>query len=318
MVVYVVILVFTLLAPFVNRIDKKHNYNKFIIMLFIFVVGMRARNVGTDTDNYWYSYLYSMSNRVEPLFFFLRNICRSLSLSVNAYFTLIAILTFVPLWKVIKSNSFNPGFSLLIYYTFSTLFFFQTFNVVRASLAVSYLLLSCSFLQRNNLKQAFFYSIIAILFHYSAILIILFVLLLLDRSNINIGTFLSIICAGPILDGMILIFNNIMPMNDMHIVLKIFLLVISCIAIGIGFSILKSANLGVAPNDMLVLTIVDKTKKSYTIIRLLCDTFFLVVGILLHGVLGIGTIIIWALIAPSIDFFLERTTKFVHNKILNF
>ena len=42
-------------------------------------------------------------------------------------------------------------------------------------------------------------------------LIILFVLLLLDRSNINIGTFLSIICAGPILDGMILIFNNIMP-----------------------------------------------------------------------------------------------------------
>lgn len=149
-------------------------------------------------------------------------------------------------------------------------------------------------------------------------LIILFVLLLLDRSNINIGTFLSIICAGPILDGMIYIFNNIMPINGMHIVLKIFLLVISCIAVGIGFSILKSANLGVAPNDMLVLTIVDKTKKSYTIIRLLCDTFFLVVGILLHGVLGIGTIIIWALIAPSIDFFLERTTKFVHNKILNF
>ena len=193
MVIYVVILVFTLLAPFVNSIDKKHNYNKFIIMLFIFIVGMRARNVGTDTDNYWNSYLYSMGNRVEPLFFFLRNICRSLSLSVNAYFTLIAILTFVPLWEVIKKNSFNPGFSLLIYYTFSTLFFFQTFNVVRACLAVSYILLSCSFLQRNNINKAFFYSIIALLFHYSAILIILFVLLAYIWKKIKFNQLLPIV-----------------------------------------------------------------------------------------------------------------------------
>lgn len=149
-------------------------------------------------------------------------------------------------------------------------------------------------------------------------LIILVVLLFLDRSGINIGTFLSIICAGPILDFMIYVFNNVMPMNDMHIVLKIILLVISCFAVGIGFSILKSAKLSVAPNDMLYLAIVDKTKKSYTIIRLVCDAVFLIVGILLHGVLGIGTIIIWILVAPSIDFFLDRTAAFVDKRILNF
>lgn len=149
-------------------------------------------------------------------------------------------------------------------------------------------------------------------------LILLFVLLFLDRSEINIGTFISILCAGPILDGMMSVFNNIMPMAQMNLIIKILLLIISCIAVGVGFAILKSARLGVAPNDMLYLAIVDKTKKSYTVVRLVCDAIFLIVGILLHGVLGIGTIIIWILVAPSIDFFLDRTATFVNKRILKF
>lgn len=186
MFVYLFLLLLTVIATFIGGKNRKNvGWGVFIILNFIFLVGLRGHNVGTDTDNYWYAYLYQMGNRMEPLFHLVRDCCRYINLSVNAYFTVLSTLTFLPLWWFIKRESSNFGFSLLIYYTFSTLFFFQTFNVVRACLAISYLLVCCFYIRNNKYKRAIFFALIAVMFHYSALMIIFIIIITSCIKRLN-------------------------------------------------------------------------------------------------------------------------------------
>ena len=67
-------------------------------------------------------------------------------------------------------------------------------------------------------------------------------------------------------------------------------LVLGCVIIAIGFSILSASNLGVAPNDIIPFLIQEKTNYQYRWIRISLDaTLFVIGGILLNGVYGIGT-----------------------------
>lgn len=62
------------------------------------------------------------------------------------------------------------------------------------------------------------------------------------------------------------------------------ILIAACIIICIGFSILKSSELGIAPNDLIYLAIMKKLKKTYAIIRMSMDGLYLIFG----GILGGG------------------------------
>lgn len=174
--VYVFLFALTTIATLIDKKDKKKILYSFIVLSFILIVGLRDIGVGTDTINYYNGYLYSMGERIEPLFLLIRKICRDLGFSVNTYFVVLAALNFMPLWYVIRRESKNCGFSLLIFYTFSNAFFFETFNTIRACLAISYFMAFCYFLQNEQLKKAILLAIIAVLFHYSTIILMLFVI----------------------------------------------------------------------------------------------------------------------------------------------
>lgn len=92
---------------------------------------------------------------------------------------------------------------------------------------------------------------------------------------------------------------------------------ISCVVISIGFSILKSANLSVAPTDQLPLIIVDKSNWQYKWVRITMDVICIVVGFTLGGALGLGTIITTLLIGPCIQYFLpiieKKATQIIPN-----
>ena len=139
--------------------------------------------------------------------------------------------------------------------------------------------------------------------------IIFFIILIIDRKNIHIGTFLSILCVGIILDGMIGLIAPL-ALSTYPISIKILLFIGACIIIGIGVPILKCAMLGVPPNDLIYFTAVDFLNKPYGRVRMLTDLLFAVVGIVLGGVMGIGTVLCILLLGPIVDFFFPKIEKF--------
>ncbi|GKX64965.1 YczE/YyaS/YitT family protein [Inconstantimicrobium mannanitabidum] len=140
---------------------------------------------------------------------------------------------------------------------------------------------------------------------------VLFVILaIIDRTYINIGTFLSVLLAGQFIDLSVKMVS-VIPFKDLGLIVNCLVLVVGCIIIGIGFSILKASNLGVAPNDVLVLMLVDKTKVEYRWVRMTYDVLVFVVGFFLGGVVGVGTIIVAGLTGPCIQFFMPKLEKVV-------
>ena len=143
-------------------------------------------------------------------------------------------------------------------------------------------------------------------------------MLIFTREYIRLGTFLAVITAGPFLDLINNLLNNV-GIDALPLIVRLLIVAISCVVIAIGFSILKSAELSVAPTDQLPLIIVDKTSWQYKWVRITMDVIFIVVGFSLGGVLGLGTIITTLLIGPCIQYFLpiieKKAEKIIPNKL---
>ena len=122
-------------------------------------------------------------------------------------------------------------------------------------------------------------------------------MLIFTREYIRLGTFLAVITAGPFLDLINNLLNNV-GIDALPLIVRLLIVAISCVVIAIGFSILKSAELSV-----------DKTSWQYKWVRITMDVIFIVVGFSLGGVLGLGTIITTLLIGPCIQYFLPIIEK---------
>lgn len=175
MVPYFLLLILALLAMVINKYDTFKFVSTLLVIVLILLVGLRDITVGEDTENYINGYLYGMGERMEPFFQFFSTFCKKYSFHVNAYLTTIAALTIYPLWRFVRKESVNPGYSLLVYLTYSILFYFQTFNTVRACLAITLIFWGCFYLSHHKSKSALLCFAVVPTIHYSSILILLII-----------------------------------------------------------------------------------------------------------------------------------------------
>lgn len=130
----------------------------------------------------------------------------------------------------------------------------------------------------------------------------------LDRSQFKIGMVLAVVFAGIILDGMTKLVGLFLPVNP-PMPIAVLEFVAACMVVSVGFPLLKSAGIGVAPNDALYLAISKKTGKSYGLIRVCVDAVYLLLGFFCGGVIGIGTVICVVAIGPMMQFVMNHLIK---------
>lgn len=150
--------------------------------------------------------------------------------------------------------------------------------------------------------------------NYIFMLFAFILLLIFARNKISLGTFLAVFGSGLFLDIANIFIKNL-AIETLPFIVRIVIVPISCVIIAIGFSIQKTANLGVAPHDEIPFLIGEFTKVQYRWIRISLDVTYVLVGFLLGGVFGLGTIVATLLIGPSIQLFLPLIQKQV-NKFL--
>ncbi|SDB62740.1 hypothetical protein SAMN02910263_03407 [Butyrivibrio sp. INlla16] len=146
--------------------------------------------------------------------------------------------------------------------------------------------------------------------HMAISLFIIIVLLLVDRSYIKIGTVLCMVCGGPIIDFFTWILGLVLSENT-AIAIRILMLILGCVILAYGMTIVIKSDAGTGPNDLVAVVISDKTNKKFSIIRLLVDGAFAIVGFMLGGTLGIGTIVCVLLVGPVAGFFLPKNERII-------
>ena len=96
---------------------------------------------------------------------------------------------------------------------------------------------------------------------------------------------------------------------------KVVYLLAGCVILARGMSIVINSNAGTGPNDLVAVILSDKIEKiEFRWIRVACDLFFVVLGFVLGGTVGAGTIAAVFLTGPLVQFWLPITKKWIHLK----
>lgn len=146
--------------------------------------------------------------------------------------------------------------------------------------------------------------------HVVICFLIIIALLFIDRSYIKIGTILCMIFGGPIIDFFTAIL--VAPFGNMDsLLLKIFVNGLGCAILAFGMTIVIKSDAGTGPNDLVSIVLSDKLKKNFGVIRIIVDVSFVIIGFLLGGSFGIGTLICAFLVGPVANIFLPFNEKWI-------
>lgn len=135
------------------------------------------------------------------------------------------------------------------------------------------------------------------------------ILLVLDRTYIKLGTILSILLAGSMMDLMYMIYG-VISFDRYSIVVKSVLFLVCLIPISFGIPMIKLAQVGVAPNDSVYFVLEDHLKQPYSRVRMGSDAIYFVLGILCGGTIGIGTLLCLACLGPMTSVTFPKVERF--------
>lgn len=139
--------------------------------------------------------------------------------------------------------------------------------------------------------------------------LIILVLLLVDRSYVKIGTLICMILGGPIIDLFTFLLGDYIH-NGLPLAIRIPVLVAGCVILALGMTIVIKSEAGTGPNDLVAIVWSDKWKKPFGVIRIVTDCCFVVIGFLLGGTFGIGTVICAFVVGPVAQVFMPYAEKF--------
>ena len=150
--------------------------------------------------------------------------------------------------------------------------------------------------------------------HMAICFLIIIALLFVDKTYIKVGTILCMFCGGPIIDVFTALFQNHFN-NTSAFTMRVIGLILGCIILAYGMTIVMKADAGVGPNDLVAIVISDKSRKPFSVIRIIVDACFVLIGFLLGGSIGVGTILCVFIIGPVAGIFLPFNEKIVNSII---
>jgi len=154
--------------------------------------------------------------------------------------------------------------------------------------------------------------------HLLVSLLIVGVLLVTARSFVRVGTVVCMALGGPIIDLWTIPLAPLFP-ETLALGWRLTALVLGCIILSFGMTVVIRSEAGTGPNDLVAVVLSDKTGKPFGPVRVAVDVCFALIGWLLGGVVGLGTVVCAALVGPSAQIFLPvsgRLCDFCLRKIL--
>ncbi len=149
--------------------------------------------------------------------------------------------------------------------------------------------------------------------HVAVSLLIILILLFADRSYIKIGTALCMIFGGPIIDFFSALLSPLLAGAGLPV--RICLLVAGCVILAFGMTIVIRSDAGTGPNDLVALVLSEKRGWPFSRTRVCVDALFALLGFLLGGVVGAGTLVCMFLVGPVAGVFLPVNGRWIERLI---
>jgi uncharacterized protein len=135
--------------------------------------------------------------------------------------------------------------------------------------------------------------------------IFLVVAFFVKREKINLGTLLMVLTMGIFINLFAGFLVADVPFKQYQLMFN----VLGTIITSLGIAIVVLVDFGIGPYDLMTEVIIDKLKCSYRMAKIIADSSLLVVGIMMGGVFGLGTVGNVILVGIFIQLFIELARK---------
>lgn len=141
--------------------------------------------------------------------------------------------------------------------------------------------------------------------------ILIILIILFERKHLGLNTVLSTFMAGPLIDLFVGILKTNFPGDTTSLAIKVVILVLGVLSFGVGLGLGIACNQGIGCFTFLPIFLSDISKIELKYTQIITDAMFFVIGVLLGGIWGVGTLAGVFLTGPVLDF----TMKLVEEKI---
>lgn len=146
--------------------------------------------------------------------------------------------------------------------------------------------------------------------HIVVCCLIILILLFTDKKYVRIGTLVCMACGGPIIDLFTALLDSL-AIGASSLWIKILCNALGCVILASGMGLVIKSDAGTGPNDLVSVVISDKLHAKFSLVRILVDVGFLLIGWLLDGSIGIGTLICAFLVGPVAGYLMPFEEKLV-------
>ena len=119
-----------------------------------------------------------------------------------------------------------------------------------------------------------------------AILIFIFI-----REYLGIGTLIGVLIGGPLIDVFETLVRISFPLETTTLPVRIIILLVGLITTGIGYGLGIVSKMGIGCFQFIPLFLTKKTKIDLKYTQMFSDATFFLIGFLLGGVVGVGTLV---------------------------
>jgi uncharacterized membrane protein YczE len=129
-----------------------------------------------------------------------------------------------------------------------------------------------------------------------------------DRRYISAATVLSLIIVGPSIDVFAKLFSAVVT-PDSALPLRILFFILAYLTLSFAIALYLSANFGLSAADIIPIAFSDRRKLQFRWCKVAFDITLIVIGFLLGGSFGVGTVISGFITGPTIQFFRTNLEK---------
>lgn len=146
--------------------------------------------------------------------------------------------------------------------------------------------------------------------HMCMCFLIILILLFVDRGYIKAGTLVCMLLGGPIIDGFTYLLGDLIN-ESMYLPVRLLIVTAACLILAFGMTIVIQSDAGTGPNDLVAVAISEKLYKPFGMVRVIVDFSFVLIGVLLGGVFGVGTLFCAFLVGTAAGVFMPVSRQIV-------
>lgn len=144
---------------------------------------------------------------------------------------------------------------------------------------------------------------------------ILAIILFFDRKIIGWGTIFNFVLVGYMIEFFISMLESFIDPTQFAFIVQLLITVVAILIFTFGVALYMDADLGVSPYDAIAPVITDRVSASYKTVRMIQDIIVVITAWILGGPVGVSTFITGFMAGPLIDFFSNRFTSKLSDKV---